>query len=124
MKSKIALAARILFATPMVLFGLNKFLHYIPTAEFQGAAAELLGIYGESGFLYLIGAIEVLGGLCLIINKFVPLALTFLIAVMFNATLFHLFHDHVGIVPPAVILAIGILNVYLIRDRFTSLLSA
>jgi uncharacterized membrane protein YphA (DoxX/SURF4 family) len=121
MKSTIA---RILFALPMVLFGLNKFLQFIPSPELNESAGELIGIYKESGFLYLIGALELLGGICLLINKFVPLVLITLIAIMLNAVVFWLLHDHSGIVPPTVILVIGLFNVYFVRDRFTSLLSA
>ena len=52
-----------------------------------------MGIYAKSGFFKIIGALEILGGLALLINKFIPLALIFMMAIMFNALIIHLFYD-------------------------------
>tara|TARA_Y100000385_G_C13102166_1_gene645242 strand:+ start:2337 stop:2519 length:183 start_codon:yes stop_codon:yes gene_type:complete len=54
-------------------------------------------IYFTSCFLKIIGVLEILGGLALLLNKYVPLALTVLVAIMFNAVLFHAFHAISGI---------------------------
>lgn len=62
-----------------------------------GDGGTLMGIYVTSGFLAFIGVLEILGGLALVLNKFVPLALTFLVAIILNAFVFHLLHDMAGI---------------------------
>jgi len=83
-----------------------------------------MGIYATSGFLKVIGVLEILGGLALLVNKYVPLALTILIAIMFNAALFHALHD-MGSIGGAVLgLILGLVLVYANKGRFSDLLSA
>ena len=115
---------RILFGAFCMLFGLNKFLGFMPFPEIPGDGGTLMGIYAGSGFLKLIGVIETLGGLALIANKFVPLALTFLIAVMFNATMFHLLHNMENIPGALFGLVLGLVLVYAHKDRFSELFRA
>ena len=83
-----------------------------------------MGIYASSGFLKFIGVLEILGGLALVVNKFVPLALTFLVAIMFNALIFHLLHDMGGIGGAAVGLILSLILVFLHKGRFAELLRA
>ncbi|MFK8057330.1 MAG: DoxX family membrane protein [Saprospiraceae bacterium] len=124
MNSKVALTLRILFAISLVVFGLNKFLHFIPTLPLEGTAGELMNLYVTSGFMKIIGGLEVIGGISLIVNKFAPLSLTFMTAIMFNAVVFHLLHDLAGLGPAVFGLSIALVNVYFYRSRFTNLLSA
>ena len=107
----------------MVLFGIDKFLHFIPIPPVNGDGGALLDIYASSGFLSIIGISQVLGGLALLVKKFVPLALTILIAIMFNAFVFHILHDLEGIGGSAIGLILGLANVYANKERFSSLLS-
>ena len=123
MNAKVLMAIRILLGLFMLIFGLNKFLSFLPVFEIPGDGGTLMGIYFKSGFLNIIGVIEVLGGLCLILNKYVPLAVTFIIAVMFNATVFHALHDMANIGPALVGLLLGLAIVFGNKDRFVSLLS-
>lgn len=62
---------------------------------------------------------EILGGLALLVDKFVPLALTISVGIMFNAAAFHGLHDPGGIAGALV----GLVLVYAYEDRFSSLLS-
>jgi len=89
-----------------------------------GDGGTLFGIYASSGFLNIIGALEVLGGLCLVIGKYVPLGLTFLTAIMFNAVIFHVLHDMANIGPAVAFFVLCLLNVYAHGGRFKDLLSA
>lgn len=124
MTSKIALSVRILFALSLLVFGLNKFLFFIPSSPLDGSAGELLTIYVESGFMKIIGALEVIGGFSLLVKKFVPLSLTILVAIMFNAVVFHLLHNMSGLGNAVGALAFALLNVYFNKSKFSSLLSA
>ena len=124
MNEKIVMGIRILFGIFCLIFGLNKFLNFMPFPLIEGDGGTLMGIYSTSGFFYLIGVLEALGGLALLVNKYVPLALTFLIAIMFNALVFHLLHHMAGIGGAALGLILGLILVYAYKERFTSLLSA
>lgn len=124
MNSKVAMGIRILFGVFSLVFGLNKFFGFLEFPEIPGDGGTLMGIYYTSGFLKLIGVIEILGGLALLVNKYVPLALTFLIAVMFNATIFHALHDMGNIAGAALGLILGLILVYANKDRFSELFKA
>ncbi len=121
---KLPLAIRILLGLMMFVFGLNKFLDFMPPLVIPGDGGTLMGIYFASGFMKIIGGLEVVFGLALLLNKYVPLALTFLIAILFNATIFHLLHDIANIGPAIGALLMGLYLVYAHKPRFLSLLSA
>ena len=108
----------------MVIIGLNKFLVFIEIPNPAGAGGALMQIYIASGFLKLVGVLEIIGGIGLLINKFVPIALTLITAIMFNATIFHALHDLSGIGPAATCLLLSIGLVYAYQERFSRFLSA
>ena len=124
MKATIFKVLSILLGFFMVVIGLNKFLVYIEIPNPPGDGGKLMQVYITSGFLKLVGVLELLGGLALLINKFVPLALTIITAIMFNATIFHGLHDPKGIGAAAVCLLLSVALVYANKERFSKLLSA
>lgn len=124
MNPKITMGLRILFGVFCLVFGLNKFLGFMPFPAIPGDGGTLMGIYATSGFLKIIGVLEILGGLALLFNKFVPLALTILVAIMFNAFLFHALHDMANIGGAVLGLLLGLILVYANKNRFSDLLSA
>jgi len=124
MNGKVTMGLRILFGLFCLLFGINKFANFLPAFDIAGDGGTLIGIYISSGFFILIGVLETLGGLALVVNKFVPLALTILTAIMFNAFVFHLLHDMANIGGAVVGLGLSLVLVFLHRERFSELLSA
>ena len=124
MSSKVKMGLRILFGVFCLIFGINKFAGFMPMPDIPGDGGVLMGIYATSGFMAIIGVLEILGGLALVTNKFVPLALTFLTAVMFNAFVFHLLHDMAGIGGAVLGIGLSLTLVALHKDRFTGLLEA
>lgn len=124
MNAKVSMGLRILLGLFVLIFGLNKFLHFIPIPPTPGDGGELMRIYASSGFFSLIGILEILGGLALITNKFVPIALVIITAIMFNAAIFHGLHAPDGIGGAAVGLILSLVLVYANKERFSSLLSA
>lgn len=123
MNFKVTNGIRILFGLFCLIFGVNKFVGFLPMPELTGDAGSLMGIYASSGFMKIIGVLEILGGLALVIGKYVPMALTWMIAIMFNAFLFHLLHDIGGIGGASLGMILGLILVYAYRDRFRSLFS-
>ena len=124
MNSKVKMGLRIVLGIFMLTFGLNKFINFMPFPPMGDVANTLMGIYVDSGFIKLIGVLEVVFGLALALGKYIPLALTILIAILFNATLFHAFHNMENIVGALVGLVLAIVLVYVHKDRFKDLLSA
>jgi len=124
MNEKVVMGIRILFGIFCLVFGLNKFLGFIPFPPMEGDAAALMGIYAGSGFFKFIGVLEILGGIALLVGKYVPLALTILTAIMFNAAIFHILHDMGGIGGAALGMILSCVLIYAYKDRFKDLLSA
>ena len=124
MNQKVTMIIRIVFGLFCIFFGLNKFIGFMSFPPIPGDGQTLMNIYFSSGFLKLIGALEVVFGAGMVIGKYVPLSLTILIAIMFNAVVFHALHDTATIGGAILGLVLGIVLVYGYKDRFSSLLSA
>jgi len=107
-----------------LIFGIDKFVQFIPVPPIPGDGGILMEIYAKSGFLKIIGVFEILGGLTLLTGKYVPLGLIFIIAIMFNASVIHALYDPINIVGALAGLLLGLILVYAYKDRFSSLLSA
>ena len=84
-----SLIARILLGLVFLVFGLNGFLHFIPMPPPTGLAAQFFGAIFASHYWVVIFGLQVLGGLLLLANRFVPLALVLLGPVIVNIFFFH-----------------------------------
>lgn len=83
------LIARILLGLLFLVFGLNGFLHFIPMPPPTGLAGQYMGALYVSHYLTVIFLVQVIGGVLLLVNRFVPLALILLGPVLVNILLFH-----------------------------------
>jgi putative oxidoreductase len=81
--------SRFLLGLIFLVFGLNGFLHFIPTPPPSGVAGQFLGSMFVSKYLLFVFAIQVIGGVLLLINRYVPLAQTILAPIIVNILLFH-----------------------------------
>jgi len=102
-------AARLALGAIFTVFGLNGFLHFLPQPAPSGLAAAFVGGLAASGYMFpLLKGTEVLVGLLLLGNRFVPLALTVLAPIVVNIVAFHLFLAPAGLALPIVVTALGI----------------
>ena len=85
------LVARILLGLMFTVFGLNGFLHFIPMQPLPGVAGQFAGALYVSHYLYAVAFIQLLTGVLLLVNRYVPLALVLLGPVIVNILLFHVF---------------------------------
>ena len=85
------LIARILLGLLFTVFGLNGFLHFIPMQPPTGLAGQYMGALFVSHFLVVVFLLQLIGGVLLLANRFVPLALLLLGPVLVNILLFHAF---------------------------------
>lgn len=95
--------ARFLLGLIFIVFGLNGFLHFIPMPPPTGVAGQFMGALFVSHYLNVVFVLQLIGAVLLLINRYVPLALTILAAVIFNILLFHLLMAPSGL--PLAILA-------------------
>lgn len=81
--------ARYLAGLIFLVFGLNGFLHFIPLPPPDGIAGQFMGALYVSHYLAVIFAVQVMAGILLLINRYVPLALAALGPVIVNILCFH-----------------------------------
>ena len=113
-------AARLALGAIFTVFGLNGFFHFLPQPPPSGLAAGFIAGLAESGYMFpLIKGTEVIVGLLLLGNRFVPLALTVLAPIVVNIVAFHLFLAPAGLALPIAIAALGIYLAYTERTLFS-----
>lgn len=81
--------ARYLEGVIFLVFGLNGFLHFIPLPPPTGVAAQFMGALFVSHYLMIIFGFQVIAGVLLLANRYVPLALAVLASVIVNILSFH-----------------------------------
>jgi putative oxidoreductase len=114
--------ARILLGLIFVMFGSNFFLHFIPMGSPpQGLAGEYFHALSASGYIYVIGGLQLIGGLLLLIGRFVPLGLTILGAMIVNIWLFHILMAPEGFGPAIVVTVLELFLVWRYRDAFAGI---
>jgi putative oxidoreductase len=119
----LTIIARILLGLVFVVFGSNAFLHFLPMPPLpQGVTGEYLHAFFASGYVYVIGGFQVIGGLLLLIGRFVPLGLTILAAIIVNIWAFHLLMAPEGLPPAVVVTVLELFLVWSYRDRFAGIL--
>jgi putative oxidoreductase len=89
--------SRFLLALIFTTFGLNGFLHFIPMPPPGGVAGQFFGALFVSNYLVPIFALQLISGVLLLVNRFVPLALTILAAIIVNILLFHVLMNPAGL---------------------------
>jgi putative oxidoreductase len=119
----LTIIARILLGLIFVFFGSNGLLHFLPMPPLpQGVTGEYLHAFFASGYVYVISGFQVVGGLLLLIGRFVPLGLTILAAIIVNIWTFHLLMAPEGLPPAVVVTILELFLVWSYRDRFAGIL--
>src|SRR5437899_12688309 len=115
--------ARVLLGLIFVVFGSNFFLNFYPLPPPPaGLAGHYFKVFAASGYMYVVGAMQLLSGLLLLIGRVVPLALTILAAMIFNILVFHILIDPRGLPMAIVITVLELFLVWSYRDRFAGIL--
>jgi hypothetical protein len=123
--SKPSTLARLVLGTGFTVFGLNGFLHFIPMPPPPPAAGSFLGALIATGYMFpLIKGTEVVSGLLLLGNRYVPLALTLLAPILVNIVAFHAFLAPAGLALPLVLLAAELVAAWSYRAAFAPILAA
>src|SRR5208282_5754758 len=93
----VVLIVRLLLGLVFFVFGLNAFLQFLKGPLPGGLAGQFVQALFQSHYVLVVGAVQVIGGALLLINRYVPLALTILGPVIVNILLFHLLLHHEGL---------------------------
>ena len=93
----VTMIARYLLGLMFLVFGSNMFLNFIPAQMPPGLAGQFSAALFAAHYFYAVGAIMVISGILLLVNRYVGLGLTLLGPVLFNILVYHLLMEPAGI---------------------------
>ena len=117
--------SRILLGCVFIFFGLNiflQFLHMPPPPS--GPAGDFAMALFVSHYIYVVGALQIVGGVLCLAGRFVPLGLTLLGPVIVNILLFHLLLSPAGLPMAIVVSVLALIVLWRHRASFQGLLKA
>src|SRR6267143_5325402 len=93
----ILLIARLLLGLTFLVFGLNGFLNFLSMGPMpSGLAGQFIGALVLSHYFWVVAALQIAGGVLLLVNRFVPLGLVLLGPVIVNIICYHVFLNAMG----------------------------
>ena len=113
----VTLIARILLGVTFFVFGLNGFVGFIPTPPLPATAGAFIGAMASSHYLYLVAGVQLIAGVLLLTNQFVPLAL----AMLANILAYHLTMQMEGLPLALITTLLWAAPVWRYRAHFTAL---
>jgi hypothetical protein len=113
---------RILLGLIFFVFGLNNILHFMPVPLPTGDALTWFGIMAGHGWMTFVGVIMTIGGLLLLVGRFVPLALTLIAPIVVNILLYHALLWPHGFVPAAIVSVLEVILLIAYWRSFAPLL--
>jgi hypothetical protein len=113
--------ARYLLGFIFLVFGLNGFLHFLPAQMPSGIAGQFIGALFVSNYLAAVFLVQLIGAVLLLINRYVPLALTLLAPVIVNILLFHALMAPAGLALALVVTVLWVLVFLSVRSAFRGL---
>lgn len=120
-----ATVSRYLLGILFTVFGLNGFLHFIP-AQPMGSplAMQFVTALMASHYMTFVFLVQLIGGVLLLANRFVPFALTILAPVIVNILLFHTLMNPEGLLPGALATVFWLLVFMSVRHAFDGIFQA
>ena len=122
MNTKLTLVFRLILGLILLIFGMDKFFHFLPMPAMEGGAGEFMGAMISTGYLFkLIGLTEITAGALLVFKKWVGLAMILASVLIVNIVAFHLFLAPYGIGLAALMLILIVLLYYANWNTFKGL---
>jgi len=121
----VTLIVRILLGLVFFVFGLNKFYPFIPQGPLpSGAAGQFMEAMISTRYMMIVGAFETVGGLLLLINRYVPLALCLLAPVIVNVLIVGVLMTHMALGSGLVVAALWLILFVRFRSSFAGIFQA
>lgn len=117
------LIARILLGLLFVFSGSFAFIPFTPPPQ-PGLAGQFQDVFFASHWVKFVEVVQLVVGILLLANRYVPLALVALAAVLANILFFHLSMQPQGIVPGLIATGLWFLVAWWHRASFAPLLAA
>ncbi len=117
------LIARILLGLAMVAAGVMNILH-LNKQSMPGDPGLFVSILTTHGYMTVVALVMLVGGLLLLVGRFVPLGLTLLGPVIVNIFLFHAFLAPSGLPIALLLVLIELFLIFAYRLAFRGIFSA
>ena len=114
----VTMIARILLGLVFLVFGANKIVPFMPATMPPGVAGQFMGALFVSHVLVVIFLLELIGGILLLVGRYVPLGLVLLGPVIVNIVLFHAFMAPSGLPLATVVVILWLLTAWTVRSAF------
>jgi hypothetical protein len=114
--------ARFLLGFIFLVFGLNGFLHFIRAAMPSGVPGQFVGALVASNYLIVVFLFQLVAAVLLLVNRYVPLALTLLAPIIVNILMFHVLMAPAGLGMAIFVAVLWILVFLNVRAAFSGLL--
>lgn len=118
------LVSRMLLGFIFVFFGVNNILHFLPNPAMPPDAGLFLSILATHNFMNVVAVLMMIGGLLLMVGRYVPLALTILGPVVVNILLFHLLMAPSGLPLAVVVAVLELFLIWVYRYAFAGIFTA
>jgi putative oxidoreductase len=116
---------RILLGLILLVTGLNKLFWFAPLPPMSPALTAFMGALKATGyFLPFLGIVEILAGVLLLVNQFLPLALIIIAPVVLNILAVHTFLDLRALPLALTLLALELYLAWIYREAFQPLFIA
>jgi uncharacterized membrane protein YphA (DoxX/SURF4 family) len=117
----VVLIARILLGLVFFVLGLNGFIGFLGTPPPGGTSGQFLGSMWVSHYTWFVSGVQVLAGLALLTNQYVPLAIVVLAAVLSNILVFHITMMPQGLPLPIAVTILWFIVAWPLRGYFAPL---
>lgn len=119
--------ARILLGVIFAFFGSNVLFQFLPTPPMPpGTLKDFMVVMSGTHYLWVVGFFQLVPGILLLVNRYVPLALTILAAEIVNILTTHILVMHgAGLVPlPILVVILWIVVFWSVRSAFAGIFQA
>jgi putative oxidoreductase len=121
-KMKIAaLVARILLGLLFAFAGLNGLFNFLKAPLPGGLAGQYVGAMVQSHYMIVVAALQFLGAVLLLVNRYVVLGLVILGPIIVNILLFHIFLEHMGLIFAIIVAILWCIAAYRYKQNFSPL---
>ena len=117
----VVLIVRILLGLIFFVFGLNKFHTFMPGQLPTGVAGQFMNALISTKYMMVVGAFETVGGLLLLVNRYVPLALCLLAPVIVNVLTVGVLMTSQALAPGLVVAAFWLVLFVRFRSAFAGI---
>lgn len=121
----VTIVVRILLGLAFLVSGLDKLYVFLPPGPMPtGAAGQFMGILMSTHYIMAVGVFELVGGVLLLINRYVPLALCLLAPIIVNILLTGLLLTHMALASGIIVAILWFVIFWRVRSAFAGIFQA